>query len=72
MQNLVTFCKHFISKISKHSYWHVLLEDTGKLFVTQISQADSVVRIRISGIKEGYDKTLVLFSYKGTRDNIFA
>jgi hypothetical protein len=30
-----------------------------------------VVEIRLSGVKEGYDKTLLLFSYKGMRDSWF-
>jgi len=32
---------------------------------------DNLVKIHVSGIKEGYKKTLILFSYKGTRENLF-
>jgi len=41
------------------------------LKVTNEAQMDSVLRVRIHGLKEGYDKTIFLFSYKGSRENIF-
>jgi hypothetical protein len=71
MQNLVTYTKHFISKTSKHSYWHAILDDYGQLYVTHMDKMENVCKIRIKGMKEGYDKTLLLISYKGVRDSIF-
>jgi hypothetical protein len=63
--------KHLISRVTKHMYWHVLLDDTDSLCVTNMDKMDNVCKIRIQGMKEGYDKTLLMFSYKGKRSNMF-
>jgi len=63
--------KHLISRVTKHMYWHVLLDDTDSLFVTNMDKMDNVCKIRIQGMKEGYDKTLLMVSYKGTKGSLF-
>ena len=67
MKNLVTYCKHFVSKVSRHSYWHTLLDDHSELFVTQMKRMGNICQVRIAGAKEGYDKTLLMFSFQGER-----
>lgn len=63
--------KHLISRVSKHSYWHVVLDDTDSLEISHMSKMDNVCKIRIQGMKEGYDKTLLMVSYKGRRTSMF-
>jgi hypothetical protein len=67
----VTYTKHFVSKISNHCYWHAIYEDKDKLFLTQEKNMDNIIKIDVSGIKNGYSKTLFLFSFKGKRTNLF-
>ena len=59
-----------MSKISKHSYWHAIIDEADELFVTQMAKMSNICKVRISGIKEGYAKTLLLFSFQGERGSI--
>lgn len=47
------------------------MDDTNRLFVTQMAKMSNVCRVRLTGMKEGYDKTLLLFSFQGTRGSLF-
>ena len=59
-----------MSKISSHQYWHAILDDSNHCHVTHQGKFQNFLRVRISGIKDGYDKTVLLFSYQGKRDNL--
>ena len=60
-----------VSRVTKHSYWHAILDDTDKVFVTQMGKMDNICKVRMTGVREGYDKTLLLFAYKGKRNDFF-
>ncbi len=53
------------------SYWHVLYDESKYLHVMKEKELECAIKIRVSGIKQGYDKTLYLFSKQGKRDVIF-
>ena len=72
MKKLITNIKHLISGVTKHSYWHVILDKTNSVHVTNMSKMMNVCAIRITGVKEGYDKTLFMFAYQRKRNNFFA
>lgn len=68
--NLITYVKHYVSKVSRLSYWHCAIDDTGKLQVSRFQEAQSRIVLNITGVKQNYDKQLVIFSLKGTKGNI--
>lgn len=59
-----------MSRVTQHNYWHAIMDDADCLFVTQMDKMDNVCKVRITGMKEGYDKTLLFFSYKGQKGSL--
>ena len=39
--------------------------------MTNQKEFSNYLKVRVSGFKDGYDKTILLFSYQGQRDNLF-
>ena len=64
--------KHLISGVTKHSYWHVIMDRSGCTEVTRRDKMLNECRVRVTGIKEGYDQTILLFAYQGKRNDFFA
>ncbi len=57
--------KHYVSRVSKESYWHCAIDDHSHVDVA--SQKGIYLRLRITGVKDKYDKDIILFSQKGVR-----
>lgn len=65
MQDMVTELKHYVSKISKDSYWHCAIDNHGSIDVS--SRMNIYMRFRIKGVREKYDKDLIVFSHQGKK-----
>jgi hypothetical protein len=63
---MLTELKYFVSRESRYSYWHCLL-DSHK-FVDVSAKNNLYLRVRIKGVREGYDKDLVVFSKQGKKE----
>jgi len=66
MQGVLTELKHFVSRISKFSYWHCAFDNHSSIDVT--SKDSQYLRIRIKGVREKYDKDLIIFSKQGKKE----
>lgn len=58
--------KNYVSRISKQSYWHCVLDDHGSVDVS--TRGTTYMKFRIKGVREKYDKDFVLFSKQGQRE----
>ena len=57
--------KHWVSKASGVSYWHVVFDEHGKVNVSV--RGSLYLKVRIQGAKDKYDKNLIIFSHQGVR-----
>ena len=61
--------KHLASRTSKGSYWHCVLDNHGAMDVS--TRGSAYLRLRVKGVREKYDKDLVLVSKQGQRELVF-
>ena len=57
------------SRTSKASYWHCLLDNHGAVDVS--TRGSVYLRVRVKGVREKYDKDLILVSKQGQRELVF-
>lgn len=60
--------KNIISRLSTTSYWHCGIDDHNCLGVS--SKIGPYLKFRVKGVKEKYDKDIIVFSHQGKRDFI--
>jgi hypothetical protein len=63
---MLTELKHYVSRISRDSYWHCGLDNHGSL---EVSAKDNLyIKMRIKGVRDQYDKDLIVFSRQGKKE----
>lgn len=61
----MTELKHFATRVSKASYWHCVMDSHNGVDVS--SRGNLYIRVRVRGVREKYDKDILLFSKQGQR-----
>lgn len=60
--------KNYISRVSSESYWHLAIDNHKSV---EVSSKSLYLRVRITGVKDKYDKDLIIFSKKGKKELMF-
>lgn len=58
--------KNYTTRYAKTMYWHCCIDQYKKIDVS--SRSGPLLKLRIKGVNEKYDKTIILFSHQGKRD----
>lgn len=58
--------KHYASRVSKVSYWHCAIDNHNSVDVS--TRGALYMRLRVTGVRDRYDKDILLVSKQGHRE----